>query len=264
MPYITHYNSHKILNQVDLDKMDLKDLSNLYKSRLWLLSQKEQIWLSGAKSLFGNPEQFLSSMYIKNRAVDTKRFIYEGYLPAYHDDKNCERLNSSYSNFEIPVEIIHKGDSEIEKFRKWFKLNQSLLENEPSRFLTRLEVEFSLKNPPTKISGDNSGVVDFENVNIDTLEKEIDQLLEHAQRFYYQSEVHKNTIDLNGGRSYFHAKGAKKDTIIYIWHHSYKEKLKQKMITYYRLKLNPELEFSGNLLKALNFRACSNCCKIEF
>ena len=114
MPYITHYNSHKILNQVDLDKMDLKNLSNLYKSRLWLLSQKEQIWLSGAKSLFGNPEQFLSSMYVKNRAVDTKRFIYEGYLPAYHDDKNCERLNSSYSNFEIPVEIINKGYSEIE------------------------------------------------------------------------------------------------------------------------------------------------------
>ena len=263
MPFITHYNSQKILYQVDLEKMDHKDLLNLYKTRLWLLSYREQVWLSGAKRLFGNPEEFLSSMYIKNKPIDTKRFVYEGYLPAYHDSKECEKLNSSYDNFEIPAEIIHKGDTEIERFRKWFKSNKELYEQDPNTFLKRLEIQFFLKNPPTRVSGSNSGVVSFDNINIDILESEIDQLMDQAQRFYYQSEVHQNTIDLKGDFAWKLAKGANESSIIYIWHHSYKEKLKEKLITYYRLKLNPELEFSGRLLSTLNFRPCSNCCKIE-
>lgn len=98
-------------------------------------------------------------------------------------------------------------------------------------------------------------------MNISNLENEIDQLIDQAERFYFQSSVHQNTIDLKGDFVYKLAKEASKSSIIYIWHYSYKEKLKEKLITYYRLKLNPELEFSGKLLDMLSCRQCQNCYK---
>lgn len=264
MPYITQSNSKNILYHIDINQISPYELDKLYVKRLWLLSKKEQLWLSGAKQLFGTPDEFINSIYIKQKSIDTKNFVYEGGLPAYHEDPRCERLNSTYNNFEIPPEIKEKGDIAIQKFREWFKENQYLYENDERKFLNNLEARFLLKNPPKKISNSNSGIVDFNNIDITKLESEIDQLLAQAERFYYESPIHQNTIDLKGDFAYKLAKTANKDSIIYIWHHSYKEKLKEYLLTYYRVKLNPDLEFSGRLLDALNFHPCQYCCKPKF
>ncbi|KEQ11218.1 hypothetical protein [Endozoicomonas numazuensis] len=265
MPFITQYNCGKILRSVDYQKIDPKHFNQLYKQNIWILSYKEQAWLASAKLLFDDPSAFLKEAYVKNSPIDTKKFVYEGNNPAYHEDKNCDRIKSNYNNFEIPQEIIHKGDREIERFRKWFKSNHKLYEDNQNRFLSRLQATFFLQNPPNKVTGSNSGIVEFNDVNISTLEDEIDQLMEQAKLFYFKSDVHQNTIDINGNRSFFVAKSAKKDSIIYIWHNSYKEKLKEKLMHYFRVKLNPDLEFSGKLLQTLNFRECNQCCcSIDF
>lgn len=151
MPYITLSNSKKILHHINMDEIRPRDLNDLYKKRLWLLSNKEQLWLSAAKKLFERPEEFISSMYIKQKPIDTKRYVYEGFLPAYHDDEKCERLISTYDNFEIPEEIRAKGDKEIERFRTWFKENKELYEKDEGGFLSKLESNFLLRNPPTKV-----------------------------------------------------------------------------------------------------------------
>ena len=43
------------------------------------------------------------------------------------------------------------------------------------------------------------------------------------------------------------------------YHNNYKLPIRNLLIEYYRIKLNPELMFSETLLDALGFRKCSSC-----
>ncbi|WP_188630997.1 hypothetical protein, partial [Oceanisphaera marina] len=190
---------------------------------------------------------------------DTKKYVFEGGNPTYHTNKKCERFTSNFINLEIPPEIADKGDESIKRFRAFCKENMDLLVSDESRFKERLSIHFLLKNPPNKISHNNSGSVEFQNLSLEELESLIDQLLEDADAFRNRD---KDTAKLirNKGYGTDRAKEAKiEGNPLFIWHNKYKTNLKRLLQEYFRVKLNPDLKFEGELLEQLGFKPCHNC-----
>ncbi|MCA2494073.1 hypothetical protein R7P75_23810 [Vibrio sp. 2175-1] len=235
------------------------DIDDLYKSNLRdILSIPELNLLYFTREAFKDFDSFISR-YEKIKKRDTKTYVFEGGAPAFHYSPNCDRLSADFENFLIPVEIKYKGDKEIEKFRKFYKENKYLLSHNESLFITRLEAQFLLKNPPKKIDHHNSGIAEIHNYNLADLEKEIDNLLLNANIFRNSSEEIKKKIK-NLGYGTHKVKEAKdRSSPLYTWHHNFKGKLKILLTEYFRVKFNPELSFNGDLLIELGFVPCSQC-----
>jgi hypothetical protein len=269
MAYITSHNLQKIVRRNNLK--DIALTGEIYKNRIYIFSKYEESALLAIQELMKNPEKYLTDVYNPIRVYDTKKYIFKEHQPAYHLEQTCERLNSDYTNIEIPEQIRAKGDEEIQRFREWYLSNKSLLETKPDLFVAKLQLMFNVNYSPRSVRYENSGFDDFKNYSIQEIEAKIDSKLKEAGRFYYASE--KNKIILNeyqkvSGRAfvendfYFDIIGySDKEirTFLKDYHNNYKIPIRNLLIEYYRIKLNPELMFSETLLDALGFRKCSSC-----
>ncbi len=263
MPYITKSNSKKLIAQFVCDDISLSEIINLYNKKLWMLSNGEKLWIIKAKRFYDSDGRLIEERFVKQKREDTKTYVFEGGASAYHSHGKCDRINSEYINFLIPPEIKERGEGAIAKFREWFKNNRNLLvENEYEKFSKKLQAEFLLVNPPQRIEYENSGFEIIENPSLSNVEFQVNNIINEANIFYSRSKLHTDTIDLVGYKTYSLLKNntdVDKESIIYIWHHHYKEPLKKKLIDYYRVMFNPDLEFSGELLDALGLIKCSQC-----
>ncbi|MBB1351222.1 MULTISPECIES: hypothetical protein [unclassified Pseudoalteromonas] len=257
--YVTKSNSSKIATYSSI-KGRAEDFENLYDSSLsFLLSTPELNLLYIYKETVSNPEHIFQA-YKKWESVDTKKYVWEGGTPAFHSTYECERLHSQYVNLEIPVEIQSRGDLEVEKFRRFVKANYSLMDDNESLFLKRLEAQFFLRNPPKSVRAVNSGLTTVKNLDLNELKHEIDKLIKSAQAFKGTDQHVFNLIE-NKGYGTHKVKEAKiLGHPLNTWH-NYKIDLKESLKQYFLIRFNPELQFDKTLLQQIGFMPCGNCCK---
>lgn len=270
MAFITSHNAYKIVHRNNLKSANLT--GEIYKWKIYILSKYEEQSLLAIQELMKNPEKYFTDIYNPIYVPDSKKFVYKEQQPAYHQFDDCERLLADYSNIELPQEIKERGDAEIERFRNWFKENSYDLGKDPVRFSMRMQLAFKISINPKSINYDNSGSTNFSNVSIAELENSIDNLLRESGRFYYASEKNTSILYQFGKISSiaFTENPLKCNNTNYSddevkeflkeYHRKFKIPLKNLLIKYYQVKLNPQLKFSENLLEALGLKLCS-CCK---
>ena len=119
---------------------------------------------------------------------------------------------------------------------------------------------------------DNSGVRIMENPDLSIIESDIIKLVGEMYDYIMQEVRYRNIIDRYGKRTYLldkkqsleddRIKSYTDDEIRYILNEfdkKYKQKLTNKLKTYYRVKYNPDLKFEQLLLEELGFRKCYFC-----
>lgn len=270
MAFITEHNSRRILRSLDLNKIDITQV--IYKQKIYFLNRRECASLLAYKDLMMHPEETIHEMYVKVELKDNERFVFnEQHAPCYHNNQDCEKLRSEYTNWLIPDAIIAKGPIAVERFRSWFKQNIHLLDADPDVFQMRIFMAFGVRVRLEEIKFANSGVVEKTNWDLDTLEDAIDARLREAGRYYYASD--KNTVILRQySRATFlaHSSAPLADNntgfsdadvkaFLLDYENQFKHPIINMLYDYYRLKFNPELEMEGNLLDMLGFKPCSSC-----
>lgn len=269
MAYLTISNSIQILRKIDGKQFENIG-GSIYKKSIFFFSRYEKNILLGLQELWKDPENFIAVHYVPIISKDNFKYVFEGGKPAYHYDATCDRLNSNFTNFEIPDAIKEKGADEVNKFRTWFKKNMHLMEK-PEIFTMRLFHAFNIQVNPKAIDYNNSGVEEKENLNLQELENRIDKILRSAGQFWHQNtdkhqiirrfqkytflgyknnEIQNNDTGLSD---------AELKDFLRLYDVQFKRPLKDLLIEYYRVKLNPDLQFEGNLLEQLGFRSCKSC-----
>jgi hypothetical protein len=289
MPYITKSNSNRIIKKIKLN--DIPEFQGeVYKKPIYFLSKEEVKYLLLMQTLLKEPEKFAIEVYQPIFNKDTFQFVFESeQKPSYHLNKNCERLNSKFKNFQIPNEIKERievamkiqghSDEEIkqkvieqiEAFRKWFKQNIELFQNDTKEFIKKLDIRWNVQRKLQEIDYDNSGTDEIENLNLNDIENQIDQLLREAGR-YFNSNPSKQELIRRFQKFTFLAYKEEKiygneteltddelKKFLKDYDEQFKKPVKKLLIDYYRIKYNPELSFEGQLLERLNFRQCSVC-----
>jgi hypothetical protein len=255
--HITTSNWNRVLKRVAAPGELDKDLYFIDLSKI--LSGRELKFLAKAKKALQNID-FATDMHIRMKIKeDTKTWAFEGGSSSYHSSPSCPRLTANYLNLEIPPEIKHKGDAKIAKFRDFCKQHRALLEEDEPRFRSKLEARFLLKTRPEKIYKDNSGSEEQPNLDLADCKKRIDELLKDAEEFRNENEESRKIIrDLGYGTDRC-KEALQEGSILNIWHNEYKSELKKHLITYFRVKFNPDLSFEGKLLDSLGFSPCHSC-----
>lgn len=272
MAFITESNLNRIIVRCDLKNIEF-NCPVYEKMDIYMFSPFERKILQAFQELLQDPDKYIKYYYhpIEKR-MDTQKYIYEGgSTPSYHESRECESLRSSYTNYEIPEIIKEKGVEEINKFREWFKQNEELLNTKPDFFENRLFIRWGIRTNIKAINLINSGITEFQNYTIEELESEIDNIIRNSAKFYKSST--KNTIILRrySKLTYLAYKedfepdsdlGYEREEIIELlkeYHEQFKKPLKEKLIEYYRLRYNPNIEMQGNLLENLGFKPCFRC-----
>lgn len=268
MAYITSHNTFKIVARNNFKNVNLE--GEVYKAKIHIFSRYEENCLLAIQELIKEPDKYFKDIYNPIIAYDTKKYVYKEQQPAYHTDINCEGLSSNFSNFELPEEIKEKGEAEIGRFREWFKQNSYLLEK-PDVFVMRLQMAFGITYNPKAINYENSGYAEFKNCTVKQLEDKIDTSLKEAGRYYYANFKNTTILKAFGKKSgsvfsdngiYNNSTGYSDEDVkefLEDYHRKYKLPIKNLLIEYYRIKLNPQLEFAENILEALGFNKCGIC-----
>jgi hypothetical protein len=284
MPFITKSNLDSILKKIDYNKITVTD-EGIYHKKIFILGTREKKEILGLKLLLEDTENFILDYYDAYITTDNLQFVYEGSVPAYHCDYQCEKLSSQYKNFRIP-EIIkerakEKGgeelvEKEVKNFRKWFNENKDILESDPQLFLNRLADSWHVDVPLSEIERKNSGIEYVENIDLRRLENIIDNILNAASKFYNGStEEKKKILRRLGTAAYYHSKASIEIDREYLetlsesevkdflkeYERKIKIPLRQTLKDYHRVKINPNLTFEGLLLDKLNFKKCGICYK---
>lgn len=272
MAYITNSNAASIVQRTDITKVNIT--GHIYKLPIFFFSRFEANLLLVIKEFIKDPELFFKDLYVPLPAhKDTFFYIYDydGKKPAYHKTTNCERLNSAFENFVIPKQIRDKGKGDVLEFRQWFKTVEDIFKTDKQAFVFRLFTKYGIQTNPEALGKDNSGHQYFTNLDLTNVEIKIDALIKEAGKYYYASE--KNTIILkrfsdktflayrtdpieNNNTGYTDEEVR---AFLQEYDKTFKIPLKIMLREYYRVKYNPDLNFSGILLDNLGFKPCSSC-----
>lgn len=278
MAFITSSNASRIIHRIDF-KTIKSFKGEIYSQEIDLFSENERKRLLALSQLYSNPEDFEGSKYVKIENEDTKTYVFEGGQSAYHSRPNCGRLNSIFKNYEIPEEIIMRGNTEIVRFRSWIKNNKDLLNN-PNLFAARLFGAFRIDTNLKALERGNSGIAGIDNLDLENLKMQIDKLLIDIQEYSDKASPRKKAIIdrfktltpfaytnkpfpdkdyqfIKKNDSGYSDEILKK--FLKEYHTKFKIPLQKLLIAYYRLKSNPKLKFEGYLLEQLGFKKCSHC-----
>ncbi len=266
--YVTKSKINNLLREIDLKRSHI-NTNNLYLSDLsQILSIPEMELLALYRDIVENPESLTLNKYVKKNHVDSKRWVFESIYPSYHKNDRCERLQASFENFEIPVEIKVKGDLEIDEYRRFFKKNINLYNRNYEAFMAQVQLKFNIKNPPKKVDFENTGSEAIFNASCSEIEQKITTLLSQMENFRNLNEENQKEIRDSGFATHkafeMDEKGVKikkvniDGSIISQWH-NYKNELKNLLKEYFRIKLNPEFLFDVNILEQLGFKPCNSC-----
>lgn len=265
--YVTNANIKRALFK--LDKLDFDYESIIYKNSINYLNLLEKRDLLSIKCLYEFPDIFFKDYYSKIVTSDNLKFVFEEQQPAFHSYDTCPNLLSDFVNYLIPA-LIKKNKQEI-KYRNWFKENIRLTER---KILTDLfkDIHFNRwECLPLFVDYENSGSIEFMDINVDEIENNIDTLLMDTKVFIEQNPITENIISTLGKRSYAYNKlntlpldrlSYDKDLIseaLKTFELEYKRPLISLLKEYYRIKYNPNLVFEENILSGLGFRQCKVC-----
>jgi len=277
MAIITKSNFNKILKKVDLAQMSRIDMP-IYKKHIYFFNEKEVGLLKGYRELIKDPENFIVEFYKPLKIVDTFKYVIPESEPAYHRRHACKLLNSDFINYEIPMAIRERGVDEVIRFRNWFVKNEHLLLVDIQKFIFRLQASFHYVGEikPEAIDYSNSGTEEIDNLNLNELEREIDNVLREAGRYYRENPGMQNiirrfqkftflayisgNIEINDT----HLSDIQLKEFLKYYDKNFKVPVKKYLMEYYRIKFNPELDFNGHLLERLGFHMCSECHKVDF
>lgn len=271
MAYITISNSKKLIRQLDEVKLDCIT-ERIYKKDIFFFSRRESANLKGIRELFRDLEKFVLVFYVPIEVVDTFRYVFPENQPAYHKNGTCLRLNSNFINIEIPAVIREKGPDEVMKFREWYTKTDFKVDD-PKDYIYKLQLKFPYVGEinPNTIDYKNSGVELKKNYSLEDLEKEIDDLLSKADSYFednpnirdliyrYQKLTFLGYIDgaLRNNSSGLIDEELK--AFLKSYDQTFKAPVKERLVEYYRIMFNPEMEFEGRLLEKLGFRPCNAC-----
>lgn len=118
MSFITKKNARQLEYQVDRSEIEKIMLDDLYKLSLCMLTKKEKQWLGAARMFYENPEFFVSYIYQKSERKTDLKLVYATGSPVYLASQDCLVLKKDYINYEIPVEIVGRGEDIVQKFRE--------------------------------------------------------------------------------------------------------------------------------------------------
>lgn len=279
MVYLTKSNASRIIGNADLLAMGLT--GGLYKRPIYFFNKLEYNKLLAYYTLYNNPNDFVKK-YVKVANKDTLQFIWEAGTPAYHRDNTCERLNSDFRNIKIPEQIKKAGLEAINEFRQWFKESEvsALFNRDPEAFMARMHLKFLkyLPSKPEAVKYDNSGHEAMENLNLEDLERRIDNILNELSLFISSSNlITRKAIVKYDKYSYCATKDSpfpealpntedelgitedKLRSFLKVYEARFKVPTANLLKHYYRVKFNPDLLFEGSLLDQLNLRRCGAC-----
>ena len=263
MSFITKNNARQLEYQVNRSEIEKIMLDDLYKLSLWMLTKKEQQWLGAARMFYENPEFYINHIYQKSERKADSNMVYVAGSPAYHAKQDCNALKQDYVNYEIPPEIIGRGDDTVRAFREWWKSEEQLLNSNENRFFELMSIRWLLINPPSKqsVTANNSGVQTLENPDIARVEMEIDEIIKSMNEIRKDNpllikDYGKRTFAVRNGTVSIESASDRK--VLDDWD-SKKDSLKRKLRLFFQLRFNPDLEISGSLLDSLGFKKCKQC-----
>jgi hypothetical protein len=194
MPFVTEYNTSLVFKKLIGEIPD--DIRNWqpYRKSIYFLNRLDKTNLLYFKNFCENPIDNIDSIYKAIEIVDKKVFVYEGSRPSYHKHENCDRLSSNFVNYRIPTQIKEKGEEEIEKYRTWFKENESSFTDRPDIYQMRLQAKFGIIEGIQKVDYKNSGNVYKENLTLVEIQARIDSLLHNAAQFFKRNEKRQEVI----------------------------------------------------------------------
>lgn len=266
--YITYSNLKRITRKT---KPDIVLEGKIHDRPIYFFNEFEIQKLLLIKSFINNPHNFIDNYYLPITTEDSKKYVFEEKSPAYHKRKDCERLNSNFTNFEIPLKIKEQGTEKIKEFRQWFKENLNLL-NTPDVFTMRLNSKFGINTNPKAIEFENRGISEFDNLNLYLITNRIDKLIFKAADFYNSANKSEQNIlkkfskrtylafsettieDNDTGISDTELKAFLKD-----YDSTFKKPIRNLIIRKFIGEANEDLQFDSTLLDKLGFKPCKNC-----
>jgi hypothetical protein len=269
--YITLSNAMRIVIMSNLSKIEIK--KRLYDRPINYFNRLEKNQLLSIKELFRDPEHYFSVIYSPVKVAKKSRFVYMGHPPSFHENDLCKRLSSNYRNYRIPDDIIEQGKAN--DFRKWFKSVEGLYNQNPDTFVARLYARWGILTNVKSINKENSGTTQFLNFNLKEIQIEIDALLTKAEQFKNESKKQAKILNSFSKLSYM---GLSEDkikrnftgysddkvkNILRVFHLEYKIPLRELLVHYYRLVLNPKLAMEGDILTLLGFSPCGSCFEMD-
>jgi hypothetical protein len=272
MAYITIANAMRIVRDCEPGRLSTI-AEELYHKKIEIFSRQDYARLLGVKSLFRNAERFVKQYYVCCEANCSSNMVYDHVqLPAYHSSARCENLLSDFENFVIPPEVELRGEHEVQRYRTYFQALRMRLGDREDLLKMRLSAEFSLAlGTLGKVIYGNSGSLSINNVSVSGLESQIDSHLLYAESFCRSSDMNSMLV-----RRYGKLAGwlKRQPTIRSIpdgmteaqvrrfcveYDANYRQPLKRMLMTYFKIKYNPDLDFDGDLLEGLGFRHCRKC-----
>lgn len=273
--YITIANAKRIVNKIDFNPNVVIE-GSIYKDKIPFFNKKEEYRLLLIQKLFQNMNVFILEYYTKAAKHGNRNYVIPTHSPAYHNNRDCEYLNSDFINYEIPNEIMEKDENIIERFREWFLKNDSLLKEKPELFETRMQAEFRISTKLKQIIIENSGVIEKRNYDLNELEIKIDEILNATQKYFDDADSKKkyviNKYQKWTGLGYIKEKLNNNDTgftdeainnFLRKYDLKFKRPVKELLVEYYRVKYNKDLIFEGPLLTQLGFHPCMDCYSIK-
>ncbi|HQW42912.1 MAG TPA: hypothetical protein PLX74_01980 [Chitinophagaceae bacterium] len=270
MAYLTISNSKKIVQKIDLNSLE-QIAGEIYEKDIHFFNRRERANLIGIKQLFEDPEKFLE-FYKPIVTIDTLQFVFPETVPAFHRDNKCERLNSNFKNYLIPVPIQEKGLQEVQVFRAWFK-EMKCAEMEVKQYIESVQRKFIYVGEINEksIEHKNSGVSSMDNYSMEKLILKIDSLLEEFNRYFHSNPIIRDILyryqkwtflafrDKPIENNFTGISDSQLKDLLRLVEEKWKRPVKDLLIEYYRIKFNPDLEFTGQILGKLGLRACSKC-----
>jgi len=271
MVYITTANAAAIVQKIDPKRLARLN-GTLYKKSIYVFGKRDKVRLLAIKELFKDPEYFIREYYLEHDRPDTGKYVFEESKPAYHLDAGCDRLTADYINYIIPESIRDQGRAAIAAYREWFRANMYLLSDRPAHFQLRFKTQYGIWIEPQQVELPNSGITKFKPHDQASLEKSIDDILARAAALYNSNDLNRGMISNWGKNAWLGRRpgeplrgnktGADEDSIRSFLR-DYEGKiilpLKRNLIEYYKIELNPRLEFGRPLLDQLGFVPCQSC-----
>jgi RecG-like helicase len=192
--------------------------------------------------------------YVNNQ---NKRYAYQVKAPAYHKNINCQWMNKSFNNIQIPQNSLSDIHTE-QKVKEWISANKKLAFEELNQ---KFKIEFNCKEGLEKISRVNSGSTDFENDNLEkTFQQEI-KIKYKQLKFFLDGELTKKVANFRYAPSFKikeilrNNKDEKAHQTILNFH-SIKDAIKKIIFDFYKSKYNEDLSFEDTILDSIGFSKC--------
>lgn len=202
--------------------------------------------------------------------------IFNHKTRAYHDDSDCELLNSDYLNYHIPQEMLDsKNEALIEKYRAWFLKNHYLIESgEETKFEAmkeRCRLNFGLTTLPEIVRLKKSGVSLLHEKSLVDIERDINQIISESDVFVHASAKNRRIPNRFKKLAYLGERHeAIKDNntefsddevreVLRKFQQDFKKPVMALLKEWYRIQHNRTLRIDVMLPEALGLKKCSKC-----